>query len=86
MFREGDKIFILQLGSNDRGNFLLIAELIQCWRKGSIMIPQGKLGRGWGGFGHQLRKKLKASLLRQGHPGIQKGEIQATYDGEGEAE
>ena len=28
MFREGNKIFIIQLGSNARGNFLFIFELI----------------------------------------------------------
>ena len=45
-FREGDKIFIIQLGSNVHCMFLLISELIQGWLKGSIVISEGKLGRG----------------------------------------
>ncbi|KAK7837461.1 hypothetical protein CFP56_021261 [Quercus suber] len=58
------------LGSNARGNFLLVSELIHGQRKGSIVIPEGKLGRGWGGFGLHLKKTLEDSLLRQGHYGI----------------
>lgn len=73
-FREGDKIFIIQLGSNVQCIFLLIFELILGQLKGSIVIPEGKLGRGWRGFGLHLRKTLEASLLRLGHPRNQKGD------------
>ena len=74
-FREGDKIFIIQLGSNVHCMFLLISELIQGWLKGSIVISEGKLGRGWRGFGLHLRKTLEASLLQLGHPKNQKGDL-----------
>ena len=43
-FHEGDKCFILQLGSNTYGSFLLISELIHGRRKGSIVVPEGKSG------------------------------------------
>ena len=50
-FREGNKIFIIQLGSIASGNFLLVFELIHGRRRGSIVILEGKLGKWWGGFG-----------------------------------
>ena len=62
--REGNKIFIIQWGSNAHGNFLLISELIHGRYRGSIVIPEGNLGRGWGGFGLHLRETLEDSLLR----------------------
>ena len=55
--------------------FLLISELIQGRLKGSIVIPEGKLGRGRRGFGLHLRKTLEASLLQLGHPKNQKGDL-----------
>uniref|UniRef100_A0A7N2MR58 Uncharacterized protein n=1 Tax=Quercus lobata TaxID=97700 RepID=A0A7N2MR58_QUELO len=48
-FCEGDKCFILQLGSNTYDSFLLISELIHGLRKGSIVVPEGKSGSGWRG-------------------------------------
>ncbi|KAL0004171.1 hypothetical protein SO802_011732 [Lithocarpus litseifolius] len=53
---EGDKFFILQLGSNSHGAFLLISELTYGRRKGSIVVPEVKSGSGWRGFGLHLRK------------------------------
>nr|POF26609.1 hypothetical protein CFP56_54236 [Quercus suber] len=41
-FHEGDKFFILQLGSNVYSSFLLISELIHGRHKGSIVVPEGK--------------------------------------------
>ena len=49
-FREGDKCFILQLGSNSYCFFFVISELIHGRRKGSIVVPEGKSGSGWRGF------------------------------------
>ena len=43
-FREGDKCFILQLGSNFYGFFFVIFELIHGCRNGSIVVPEGKSG------------------------------------------
>lgn len=57
-FREGDKVFILQLGSIAHGTFLLITELMNGRCRGSIVVPEGKLGCGWGGFGFHLRKAI----------------------------
>ena len=56
--REGDLVFILQLGSNAHGTFLMASELLHGWRKGSIVIPEGRLGSGWCGFGLNLRNIL----------------------------
>ena len=41
--REGD-VFILQLGSNAHGKFLMVFELLHGQRKGIIVIPEGRLG------------------------------------------
>ena len=57
-FREGNKVFILQLGFNVHGSFLMISELEHGCRKGLIIVPKGKLGSGWRGFGFHLRKAI----------------------------
>ena len=62
-FREGDKCFILQLGSNTYSAFLLISKLINGRRKGSLVVPEGKSGSGWRGFGLHLRKVLDSESL-----------------------
>ena len=65
--REGDLVFILQLGSNAHGTFLIVSELLHGRRKGNIVIPEERLGSGWCGFCLNLRKILKpASLTSQG--------------------
>ena len=46
------------MGSNAHGTFLLIIELINCRHRGSIFVPEGKLGCGWRGFGFHLRKAI----------------------------
>ena len=46
MIREGDIVFILQLGSNAHGKFLMVSELLYGQRKGNIVIPEGRLGSG----------------------------------------
>ena len=56
--REGDKVFIMQLGSNAHVSFLMLFELFSGKRKGSIVIPEGKLGSGWRGFGIHMRKTI----------------------------
>ena len=64
--REGDLVFILQLGSNAQGTFLMVSKL-HGRRKGSIVIPKGRMGNGWRGFGLNLRNILKPpSLTSQG--------------------
>ena len=62
-FREGDECFLLQLRSNTYGAFLLISELINGRRKGSLVVPEGKSGSGWRGFGLQLRKVIDPKSL-----------------------
>ena len=62
-FCEGDKFFILQLGSNTYGSFLLISELIHGHRKGSIVVLEGKSRSGWRGFGLHLRKAIDPESL-----------------------
>ncbi|KAK7833453.1 e3 sumo-protein ligase mms21 [Quercus suber] len=56
--QDGSKVFILQLGSNAHGSFLMIFELLHGHRKGSIIVPEGKMGSGWRGFGFHLRKAI----------------------------
>ena len=57
-FRDGNKVFILQMGLNAHGSFLMISELLHGRRKGLIIVPEGKLGSGWRGFGFHLRKRI----------------------------
>ena len=65
--REGEKVLILQMGSNAHGMFLLLFELLHGRRRGNIVIPEGTMGSGWRGFGLHLRKMLDlASLAGQG--------------------
>ena len=62
-FRDGDKVFIMQLGANAYGNFVMISKLVhRCW-KGFIMVLEGKLGSGWRGFGFHLRKAIAPETL-----------------------
>ena len=62
-FRDGSKVFILQLGSNAHKSFLMISELLHGRRKGSIIVPEGKLGSGWRGFGFHLRRAIAPDSL-----------------------
>ena len=62
-FRDGDKVFILQIGSNAHGSFFMISELVHGHRKGFIVVPEGKLGSGWRGFGFHLRKAIAPETL-----------------------
>ena len=65
--KEGDLVFILQLGSNAHGTFLMVFELLHGRQKGSIVIPEGRLGSGWHSFDLNLRNILKPpSLTSQG--------------------
>ena len=61
--RDGSKVFILQLGSNARGSFLMISKLLHGRRKGSIIVLEGKLGNGWRGFGFHLCKAIAPDSL-----------------------
>ena len=40
--REGDKVFILQLGSNAHGSFLMLSELHKGKRKGPKLFQRGR--------------------------------------------
>lgn len=62
-FLEVDKCFILQLGSKTYSSFLLIFEFIHGHCKGSIVVPEGKSGSGWRGFGLHLRKAIEPESL-----------------------
>ena len=62
-FRDGSKVFILQLGFNAHGSFLMISELLHGHRKGLIIVPEGKLGSGWRGFGFHLCKAIAPDTL-----------------------
>ena len=62
-FRDGNKVFILQLGFNAHGSFLMISELLHGRRKGLIIVPEGKLGCGWRGFGFHLCKAIAPNTL-----------------------
>ena len=56
--REGDIVFIIQRCSNNKGRYVSIQEVHKGGRWGSIIIPEGKNGRGWRGFGFELRQAV----------------------------
>ena len=62
-FRDGDKVFILQMGSNTYGSFLMISELVHGRQKGFIVVSERKLGSGWRGFGFHLWKAIAPESL-----------------------
>ena len=62
-FRDGNKLFILQLGFNAHGSFLMISELDHGRWKDLIVVPEGKLGSGWRGFGFHLCKAISPNTL-----------------------
>ena len=62
-FKDGNKVFILQLGFNVHGSFLMISELVHGHRKGLIIVLEGKLGSGWRGFGFHLHKAISPESL-----------------------
>ena len=41
----------------------MISELLRGRRKGFIVVPEGKLGSGWRGFGFNLRKAIALESL-----------------------
>ena len=41
----------------------MISELLHGRRKGLIIVPKGKLGSGWKGFGFHLRKAIAPNSL-----------------------
>ena len=69
-FRDDEKVFILQLGSNSHGSFLMISELIHGRRKGLLVVPEGKASSGWRGFGFHLRKAIAPGTLATKQPFI----------------
>ena len=62
-FKDGEEVFILQLGSNAHGSFLMISELIHGRWKGFLTMPKGKSGSGWQGFGFHLQKAIAPGSL-----------------------
>uniref|UniRef100_A0A7N2R5F7 HECT-type E3 ubiquitin transferase n=1 Tax=Quercus lobata TaxID=97700 RepID=A0A7N2R5F7_QUELO len=62
-FKDDSKVFILQLGFNAHGSFLMISELLYGRQKGLIIVSEGKLGCGWRGFGFHLRKAIAPDTL-----------------------
>ena len=61
--RDGETVFILQLGSNAHGSFIMISELLHGRRKGFLIVPEGKSGSGWRGFSLHLRKAIAPGTL-----------------------
>ena len=60
-FRDGDKVFILQLGSNAHGSFLMISELLHGHRKGFIVVPN----ENWVVVGEDLDLICRRLLLQR---------------------
>ena len=67
-FRDDEKVFILQLGPNSHGSFLMISELIHGRRNGFLVVPEGKAGSGWRSFGFHLRKAIAPGTLATKQP------------------
>ena len=61
--RDGEKVFILQLGSNAHDSILMILELIHGRWKGFLVVPEGKSGSELRGFDLHLRKAIASGTL-----------------------
>ena len=66
--REGDTAYIVQLGSNSFGQYLLVTELKVGGMRRSIIIPASKAQQGWRAFVVELRRTLEPSHYALGGP------------------
>jgi len=57
-FREGLKVTIIRLGGNSSGRFLEVAVYDVGGRRGMVVFPEGRDGRGWGRVSGELSKVL----------------------------
>jgi hypothetical protein len=57
-FREGSKVTIIRLGGNSSGQFLEVAVYDVGGRRGMVVFPEGRDGRGWGRVSGELSKVL----------------------------
>uniref|UniRef100_A0A7N2M8W5 Uncharacterized protein n=1 Tax=Quercus lobata TaxID=97700 RepID=A0A7N2M8W5_QUELO len=60
--REGEKVLILQMGSNAHSTFLLFSELLHGRRQGNIVIPEGEDGEWMEGFWSAPEENVGTSL------------------------
>jgi hypothetical protein len=77
--KVGNKAFIALHCSNKHGCFLAVAEYGGGGRKGLVVIPKGRCGRGWRGFALELQKFLESlqsscsTGIRANPPGVSRG-------------
>jgi hypothetical protein len=57
-FREGSKVTIVRRGGNSFGQFLVVTVFNVGGRRGMIVFPEGRDGRGWGRVYGELSKVL----------------------------
>jgi hypothetical protein len=57
-FREGSKAVIVRRGGNKAGRFLEVAVYAEGGRKGMVLFPEGRAGRGWSRVSGELSKAL----------------------------
>jgi hypothetical protein len=57
-FREGSKAVIVRRGGNKAGRFLEVAVYAEGGRKGMVLFPEGRAGRGWSRISGELSKAL----------------------------
>jgi hypothetical protein len=57
-FREESKAIIIRRGGNKAGRFLEVAVYAEGGRRGLVMFPEGRGGRGWSRVAGELSKAL----------------------------
>jgi hypothetical protein len=72
-FREDSKALLVRRGGNRDGRFLELAVYAEGGRKGLILLPEGREGRGWRCVAGELGRvltfcKAKTSSLASGFP------------------
>jgi hypothetical protein len=75
-FREGSKVTIVRRGGNSSGRFLEVAVYDVGGRKGMIVFPEGRDGRGWRRVSGELSKVLAffgASVVSSSVSGVPVG-------------
>jgi hypothetical protein len=74
-FREGSKAVFVRRGGNKAGRFLEVAVYAEGGRKGMVLFPEGRAGRGWSRVSGELSKALAFFGSKVGSSSSAKGAV-----------
>jgi hypothetical protein len=65
LFREGNKVFVIQKQRNSRGSFVSVTVLRDSKGRGCVIIPEGRDACGWRGISHEIDILLLPKVIEQ---------------------